>query len=899
MKTMLRKIAWLCIVAFVMSCFTLGTFAAGENNTNQNAKLNTEEYQFLSCLGMTAGDSMPMYDGKNITRAEFGYILARVAGYKPEYQAMHTFSDIQKDAVYANAIGYLADTGIVNGTGSGLFSPDEEVTYDQAMTMAIGVLGYKEITKLKYGEKTDSIRIMANRIGLLEGIEINDGRASMTTNDAVTFIKTVATTPMAIRSDYGSDSVDIYTEESKTPLSVNHGIYYDEGLVVDNGITSIDGATSVGEGRIIIGNMKFLDISSSLDCTKLIGCYVEYWYSEKPSKLLYATSMADGEAVINVLYDDLEIGSSDYTATNIVRINEKGKKENIKVSINALMIYNGVAYPYFVEEDLKIKSGYMVLTDLDNDKVYDLINVVEYENYIAKYVNKINEIIYAEKATLKLDEYEEVRFMNLNGNFITINDLSDGTPISVMRSKGNQRLTIIDCSANKITGEISKIEESSDGKNIYTINENEYTVSTLMNNKIKAQPGETYTVYRDVDGEIFDMKKLDSEDWMLVYFLGLSKTSAFEPTKMLAVFPDGSSNVLRLKEKIDLNYGNGDNREDAEKLVASELFYDKTKDTYIRQVINVKLDEWGQINAIQVAKDTKDTTYKMDLDNFSYDYYSDNASYKGDSKAIAGGYFISKDTVIYKDPYLDEEYSSSMGYEDIEILTYSDIQNTDRLMQCSVYDIDENMKVKAVVFSGTRATSGGEGYHDSLLLIDKIYKKLDEDGEVVNVIKGTSRGAVVEKKVTNKNVLAYMEKMGLTTGMVCQWQFDNDKVTNLSLLYDLNDEPERKATGTVYEDAYETFNYIYGPLYSVSDVGLVTVMPDDGKGRPVYGTAFHSDTVSIYDRSEKEVLPASLKDLYTNVIPETDGSFTYTDDTPWVFVMRRYSYARDIILVLN
>ena len=143
MRTMLRKIAWLCIVAFVMSYFTVGTYAAGENNTTQNVRLNTEEYQFLSCLGMTSDDHMPLYDGKNITRAEFGYILARIAGYKQEYQAIHTFSDVSEDAFYANAIGYLADLGIVNGIGNGLFSPDEEVTYDQAMSMAIGVLGYK------------------------------------------------------------------------------------------------------------------------------------------------------------------------------------------------------------------------------------------------------------------------------------------------------------------------------------------------------------------------------------------------------------------------------------------------------------------------------------------------------------------------------------------------------------------------------------------------------------------------------------------------------------------------------------------------------------------------------------------------------------------------------------
>ena len=85
MKIILRKIILLCISLVLLSNCVLGVYASGENATTavseQKELLNTKEYQLLSNLGMLAGEKMPIYDGKNITRAEFGYVLARITGY--------------------------------------------------------------------------------------------------------------------------------------------------------------------------------------------------------------------------------------------------------------------------------------------------------------------------------------------------------------------------------------------------------------------------------------------------------------------------------------------------------------------------------------------------------------------------------------------------------------------------------------------------------------------------------------------------------------------------------------------------------------------------------------------------------------------------------------------------
>lgn len=45
------------------------------------------------------------------------------------------FTDVSEKATYAEAVSYLADAGILRGTASGRFSPNEKVTVSQWTTM--------------------------------------------------------------------------------------------------------------------------------------------------------------------------------------------------------------------------------------------------------------------------------------------------------------------------------------------------------------------------------------------------------------------------------------------------------------------------------------------------------------------------------------------------------------------------------------------------------------------------------------------------------------------------------------------------------------------------------------------------------------------------------------------
>ena len=78
---------------------------------------------------------------------------------------------------------------------------------------------------------------------------------------------------------------------------------------------------------------------------------------------------------------------------------ENDKQKTAEISMNASMIYNGVAYPGYSLAELKIKSGYMTLIDNGSDKVYDIITIVEYDDrYVTSY-DKNSNTIYTETGT--------------------------------------------------------------------------------------------------------------------------------------------------------------------------------------------------------------------------------------------------------------------------------------------------------------------------------------------------------------------------------------------------------------------------------------------------------------------------------------------------------------------
>lgn len=92
------------------------------------------------------GDGTFVPEG-DITRAEFAAIVIRALGLEAQAngaKAATMFTDVASSHWASGYINLAVGRGIINGYGDGTFGPEDNVTYEQAVKMAVLTLGYKE-----------------------------------------------------------------------------------------------------------------------------------------------------------------------------------------------------------------------------------------------------------------------------------------------------------------------------------------------------------------------------------------------------------------------------------------------------------------------------------------------------------------------------------------------------------------------------------------------------------------------------------------------------------------------------------------------------------------------------------------------------------------------------------
>lgn len=99
--------------------------------------------RMLSVWDLAAQQGDGLDPGRAMTRAALVQLLFDLDGQPAADAAQAGFSDVAADAPYAESVGWAYDAGIVNGTGGGLFSPDDTVTREQLCAMLYRYAQYK------------------------------------------------------------------------------------------------------------------------------------------------------------------------------------------------------------------------------------------------------------------------------------------------------------------------------------------------------------------------------------------------------------------------------------------------------------------------------------------------------------------------------------------------------------------------------------------------------------------------------------------------------------------------------------------------------------------------------------------------------------------------------------
>ncbi len=140
-----KTLALLLTAALMLGMLVIPASATGFSDVSSTASY-LDAVNYVSDNGIMTGTSSTKFSpSTTATRAMFVTVLYRKAG-SPEPSQSASFSDVVSTAYYANAVAWAQhDSKIVSGTSSSLFSPNDSITREAAVTMLYRYAVYCDI----------------------------------------------------------------------------------------------------------------------------------------------------------------------------------------------------------------------------------------------------------------------------------------------------------------------------------------------------------------------------------------------------------------------------------------------------------------------------------------------------------------------------------------------------------------------------------------------------------------------------------------------------------------------------------------------------------------------------------------------------------------------------------
>ncbi|MBP3966208.1 choice-of-anchor I family protein [Paenibacillus lignilyticus] len=172
----------------VFSVAHFSTYAIASNHvkyTDTASSFAKDQITYLSARaimeGVGGGSFAPK---KQVTRADFTLILARVAGVDLTTYEGSKFSDVSADAYYAQSVQWAAATGITSGAAEGVFNPSAPITREQMVAIIArlaATLHYtlpKTVPSVTFTDEASISSYAREAVAAVQQAGIINGRAS-------------------------------------------------------------------------------------------------------------------------------------------------------------------------------------------------------------------------------------------------------------------------------------------------------------------------------------------------------------------------------------------------------------------------------------------------------------------------------------------------------------------------------------------------------------------------------------------------------------------------------------------------------------------------------------------------------------------------------------------------
>ncbi|MDO5396511.1 MAG: S-layer homology domain-containing protein [bacterium] len=755
-------------------------------------------------LGIITGyDDGSIKPESTVTRAEMAAIILRMTATESTSAYRSIFDDVTTSHWAADTIQTAADAKVINGMGDGLFMPDGEVLYEQAIKMVVCGMNYQNEANAKGGYPEGYVTVAAVNLKLLEGVKGYRGQA-LERGEIIKMIYNALLGPMHKVTSYGPNGELIFDpDQDETLAKAKFDVVEEKGLLTGTPRTAIT-ATKPADGQITIDGDTYL--CSIADVDNYVANEITYYYidnNKQDPEVVAITTNSAKTSELTLKADEID------TVKNIVGEDGRITTYNDKTykTENAYIIYNGdlideaiytaavnadttkrfnkinkdgtdtgkkLSYDEFVTPE----AGSVRMVDNDGDGKYDVVFITSAETMLItsatdkKVIGKIKN----NAVTLDVDTAENANLVitvTKDGSEAKPKNLKKNEVVSVVRNL-DQDIMTFDQVSDTLTGKIQSFTTATETENAYiTINGAEYEVD--INAVADCSTGLDATIYLDKYGRVgyVESESLISSTEKYGWILSAYLSDSGDNYVARIFSQDGAIETYNFASKV--NYWGPNDTEASSGLDASALKekfrainYNQTKigDNLVDiRLIKFGTNSKGEISKIYFAKVISSDLQKgSSYSTTTYDKKSlvvegDNLTGISSTGNLVDRYYMSDDMLEFTVPNINDEMNNTDTYavSNIKASSYLDKENgSSKSFIVGEFSDDKQTYPTVVIrFEGSAdkakpITDYDTAANNPCFMLEKMYSGVDVDDNEIYTLVGYQNGGQV-KYTTKKN----------------------------------------------------------------------------------------------------------------------------------------------------
>lgn len=769
MKTKILSIIMASLI--LMSVFTMNI-----NIYADNSDYLLEEYaennEFLKAIGVYDDDFNENAKAV-LSRGEFIHYAFRLLNYNAQPVEQSPFWDLKPDYEYYKSVANAYMCGIVNGYADGSVGVYKSIKVEDAIGILVRILGYENFVNEAY-TYPDGVHKLGVRLKLVDNLSFEE---ELTYSGMSALLKRVLRTPVMEQTVFG-DKEDFDNSEDVTLLSQNFDIYFIEGIVTSDQISSLSKYDEVNLGKI-----KILDTTINMDYSgiRYLGYYVECWYksenNSKTNELVYINPVNND---VTTILDE----QFDLVVDNTIKYYINNKEKRVRTNFATVYIYNGKKIDYtteFNEELFKINEGNIVAVDNNTDGIADVVYINNYYNFVVKnYSASDNALLgYGNKLIDFEDDELVYNIKDIYNKNIDVSSLKEYDVLSVLESKDKKYIDIT-VAYNRITASYEEMGNDGSYKTI-TLKGETYQAAPdyYAQNDISYYLGKPAVFCINMFGRvaaIYNENAFSLDKFALVVDAIKGEGARPEDDSKIQIL-DNSDNKLEFL-KLNSRVKFDGTPLDADKVI--EKLWDKAvaKDELIGTFIRYTQNEEGLVTLIDTPeKGTKEEELSL---NTVWTPEDGQLTYKGYGY-FAVNYYKNSNTKFFGVPS-----SKSVAEGDSECECYESLRS-DYKTKPYIYTLGSNTAIMSGVVFEKEATSSENKVdeREKLFVVDNITSVLNSDGDEIKLLKLVSETGEVAIEVEEKQLPLIND---LSRGDVVRYTMSlSGKLTATQKLFDFSD----------------------------------------------------------------------------------------------------------------